>query len=226
MGIGDNQSNDRVQLGWVNNLLSSTVSAEYSANGPAKMLPTRTRGSGADGAFLPTEPRPFPLVGHPIVDAQHAELGRQHVALTARIMARTASTPLVGLDVTITSLDSPGNSAPESYGDLAENAAAGTLTAMELTASFSCFLCAWTENGQLVAATVDPPGRHMFMAFAKFNWDMSGRGHFTGAIPTLVAGADTRITTPVTVLAPQDADLAGCEVREPGTLDCTRWVIS
>jgi len=43
--------------------------------------------------------------------------------------------------------------------------------------------------------------------------------------PTFI-GSPTTVATAITPLAPQDADAAGCEVREPASGDCFRHVVT
>jgi outer membrane protein OmpA-like peptidoglycan-associated protein len=216
---------DRVEVGWVNNVLSSTVRADYSSGGPIEVLYTQKSGSSTnfDGAFLPADGRPTAFVEHPIVDCDGGEVGGKRAALSALTQTELTAKPAVGLDYEIVSLDAPTFGVPRVYGVMAGNNSTATLERIEVTHAFRCFLCGWTENWTF-AQSLDVPGRYTYTAFAKFEWQISGKGDFTAATPALVATPTTTATT-VTALTPQEAHLAGCEVRGPGSLDCAHAVI-
>jgi len=186
---------------------------------------TQKPGSGADGRYLPGDPSPA-LVAHPIADSRGVVLGGEDPALSLREMAMTNANP-IDMDVEVTSLDAPDLEVPERYATMAGTNAVGRVEAIEMAHSFRCFLCGWTLNNSfgLTSGVIETPGRHTFISVAKFEWRLSGRGKFSLSSDSL-DGVPTTKVNPTTFFSPVEARKADCEVREPGSLDCLRAVVS
>lgn len=136
----------------------------------------------------------------------------------APVIARAAPHPLTWVAA---SFDAPSFEIPLEFSNVSAGVP-GVLQTMSMAHSFNCFLCAWTENGQLSNSPF--VGANTFVAFAFFSWSLSGTANVTVANLGFTSPPTTTIDQPVTTLPLTDAKQAGCEVRGPGSLSHGRFV--
>ena len=221
LGVGP-EGRRGVELGWVNNLTFSEVIARYDNGKKVEVWHTQKKGSGPKGSFWPSDYPPMPArVTPPIVDCQKGGslVGGEHVALSTNKMEQPKDVPQpsVGRYVTVSAYDAPGWETDRDYPPFLQGGT-GKLETIHFHGKLRCFLCAWTRNLSLVGAEGEP-GRFTFLAFAHFEWWVKAEYDFSQQPPKPVFEPVTDCG-PVTVLSPQDAAAAGCEVWGPEAVPC------